>query len=326
MDKKVLCTCIWCLQDSDNQGKLVSRSTHARHLSKQKKTWPDSTDMPVQQRHLVTPISLAVASTLSSSSAIPTMPLLYNSQDGNNQKYVESNNFESHKNAMKEIFDENSESKYEYDNEKDSKNYNDEYNYEYNGKDNEEYSEKCNEEYSEEYNEDIDKEFDSEYVNFENLFKGLQLFQIKNKYNISEAAFNKILKTLEISGVTLYRLQKLLGNIVPFKLTLVDCCINSCVAFTGELVDKDHCPEYKTQAEVLHYRHTYTSTQEYLGGNQIGDIFDGLYYKSLVSSGFFFDHRNIALIASTDGYQIFRQKRDNCWIILLINANLPPDI
>jgi len=44
----------------------------------------------------------------------------------------------------------------------------------------------------------------------------------------------------------------------------------------------------------------------------------------LVSSGFFQDCRDIALLASTDGYQIFRQKRDDCWIILLINANLPP--
>jgi hypothetical protein len=31
-------------------------------------------------------------------------------------------------------------------------------------------------------------------------------------------------------------------------------------------------------------------------------------------------------MASTDGYQIFRQKRDDCWVILFINANLPPDM
>ncbi|RIB15161.1 hypothetical protein C2G38_1972099, partial [Gigaspora rosea] len=148
----------------------------------------------------------------------------------------------------------------------------------------------------------------------------LQLFRIKNKHNISEVAFDEILKTLEISGVTLYRLQKLLGNLVPFKPKLVDCCINLCVAFTGKLTDKNHCPECneprykfskasrisrksaiywsiisslqrqykdKAQAEALHYRHNYTSTQEYLAGNQIGDIFDGHQYESLVSFGFF---------------------------------------
>ncbi|CAG8642442.1 45451_t:CDS:10, partial [Gigaspora margarita] len=230
------------------------------------------------------------------------MSLLCDIQDENNQNYVESNNFESRKNAIEEIFDENSElleSEYEYDNEqdneynneKDSENYIDEYaneyNNEYNEEGDEEYSEKHDEEYSEKYNEeDIDKEFNK------NLFKGLQLFQIKNKYNISEAAFNEILQTLEISGVTLYRLQKLLGNIVPFKPTLVNCCINSCVAFTGELVDKNRCPEcneprynFSKTSRVSRKNAAYWSIIKYLGGNQIGNIFDGLHYKSLVSSG-----------------------------------------
>jgi hypothetical protein len=31
-------------------------------------------------------------------------------------------------------------------------------------------------------------------------------------------------------------------------------------------------------------------------------------------------------MASTDGYQIFHQKRDDCWVILFINANLPPNM
>jgi hypothetical protein len=82
----------------------------------------------------------------------------------------------------------------------------------------------------------------------------------------------------------------------------------------------------KVRAETLRYRYNYTSTYEYTNGDQIGDVFDGLHYKKLVSSGFFSDHRDIALIASTDGYQIFHQKRDDCWVILLINANLPPNI
>ncbi|POG77778.1 hypothetical protein GLOIN_2v1420858, partial [Rhizophagus irregularis DAOM 181602=DAOM 197198] len=129
------------------------------------------------------------------------------------------------------------------------------------------------------------------------------------------------------------------------KPTLVDCCINSCVAFTGELINKNICPECKeprykvdeesqisrkkaaywslidsfqtqykdkTRAEILRYRYNYTSTYEYTLGNQIGDVFDGLQYKTLATSGFFSDCRDIALMASIDGYQIFRQKRDDC--------------
>ena len=189
----------------------------------------------------------------------------------------------------------------------------------------------------------------------ENILKGLQLLQIKDKYNISEAAFNEILEVLNISGIILYKLQKILKNIIPLKPTYIDCCINSCIAFTGELADKNFCPECKEsryrsnnisrkkaaywspidslrmqykdkiRSKTLQYRHNYTSTNEYIN-NQIGDIFDGARYKTLVSSGFFSDYRDVALMASTDGYQIFRQKRDDCWVILLINANLPPDI
>jgi hypothetical protein len=56
------------------------------------------------------------------------------------------------------------------------------------------------------------------------------------------------------------------------------------------------------------------------------DIFDGDLYKELVEEGFFTDERDIALIGSTDGYQIFRQKTDDCWVVMFINANLSPDI
>jgi len=31
------------------------------------------------------------------------------------------------------------------------------------------------------------------------------------------------------------------------------------------------------------------------------------------------------LTASLDGYQIFKQKTDDCWILLFINANLRPE-
>lgn len=147
------------------------------------------------------------------------------------------------------------------------------------------------------------------------------------------------LKILKIPGITLYKLQKILEKLVPLKPTLVDCCINSCVAFTEDLINENICPECKesrykldetlqiprkqaaywslidsfkaqyqdkNHSEILCYRHNYTSTYEYSLGEQMGDIFDGSRYKNLVNSGFFSDYRDIALIASTDGYQIFR--------------------
>jgi hypothetical protein len=57
----------------------------------------------------------------------------------------------------------------------------------------------------------------------------------------------------------------------------------------------------------------------------IGDVFDGKCYLELLKMGYFQDERDVALIGSIDGYQIFRQKTDDCWVLLFINANLSPE-
>jgi hypothetical protein len=74
------------------------------------------------------------------------------------------------------------------------------------------------------------------------MVKDLWLLKIKNQHNISERAFNKILEVMEIPHITLYKLRKFLRNQVPIEPNLVDCCVNSCIAFTGENADKDQCP------------------------------------------------------------------------------------
>ena len=56
----------------------------------------------------------------------------------------------------------------------------------------------------------------------------------------------------------------------------------------------------------------------------MANVFDGMCYKSLIDSDFFLDPRDVALMSSTDGYQIFYQKQNDCWIVLLLNVNLPP--
>ena len=49
-------------------------------------------------------------------------------------------------------------------------------------------------------------------------------------------------------------------------------------------------------------------------------------YQDLLQRGYFKDERDIALFGTCDGYQIFEQRTDDCWIILLINNNLHPCI
>ena len=72
--------------------------------------------------------------------------------------------------------------------------------------------------------------------------------------------------------------------------------------------------QYQDQknAEILQYRQNYTESFQYAAGNRMTDVFDGTHYKSLINSGFFLDPRDIALMESTDGYQIFHQKWNDC--------------
>ena len=67
----------------------------------------------------------------------------------------------------------------------------------------------------------------------------------------------------------------------------------------------------------------YQSTYQFQRDN-LNDIYDGDLYKNLLNEGFFSGQHDICLIGSCDGYQIFKQKRDDCWAFLFINANLPP--
>ncbi|CAG8828007.1 4160_t:CDS:2, partial [Gigaspora margarita] len=171
--------------------------------------------------------------------------------------------------------------------------------------------------------EDKENKENIEFDILKNLINGLKLYQIKNKHNMSEAAFNEIFKVLEIPEISLYKFKKYLENLVPLKLILVDCCINLCIVFIGDFVNKNICtickePCYKfdkykdkARAKTLHYQHNYMSLYDYAFGNKIGNKFDSFRYKSLVSSEFFLDYQNVGLIVSTNGYQIFCQKQDD---------------
>lgn len=158
---------------------------------------------------------------------------------------------------------------------------------------------------------------------------------------------------------SLYLTQKKLADFVNIKPIFIPMCINSCCAFTDQLADNVSCPwceeaayinnqssnmrtprkvttflplldRFKLQynnsnrSRELRYRHNYVNSDEY-EEDSISDIFDGRLYKELTEEGYFADERDIALIGSTDGYQIFKQKTDDCWVIMFINANLPPN-
>ena len=187
----------------------------------------------------------------------------------------------------------------------------------------------------------------------------LRLLDLKCKHNFTDNAFSDILNLMGGKGddkgtSSLYKAKEKLNELVDIKLNQVDMCINSCCAFTGiyfdDLVYRFCSIEryiisnnaQKSQKSAMYiplldrfciqyadlersFKLRYRSQREECDDGY-SDIFDGDLYKELVEEGFFTDERDIALIGSTDGYQIFRQKTDDCWVVMFINANLSPDI
>ncbi|PKC57109.1 hypothetical protein RhiirA1_499060 [Rhizophagus irregularis] len=127
-------------------------------------------------------------------------------------------------------------------------------------------------------------------------------------------------------------------------------CENSCICYTGQYISYQSCPvcesarldarkkvmpylsiidrlnvQYKneTRAKELLYHYEYIRNKN---NNDLDDIFDGKFYKELVNDELFSDKRDIAFTASCDGYQIFKQRTDDCWLFLIINNNLHPSL
>lgn len=188
----------------------------------------------------------------------------------------------------------------------------------------------------------------------------LRLFRVKSCCNLTDDAFRQTMMAVNGGNVSLFQVRRTLQSIVPIEPTWVDICINSCCAYTGkykydELCEYCYISRFQTGpsmgkrlpqrqmaffsikdrlkiqyqdpkgSERLKYRINYTHRQGFGSDGKIGDIFDGVRYQKLLSDGYFEDDRDIALTGSIDGYQIFRQKTEGCWIVLMINANICPE-
>jgi hypothetical protein len=189
------------------------------------------------------------------------------------------------------------------------------------------------------------------------MISALRLLDLKCKHNFTNNAFTDILNLMGGEETTLFLAKQKLNELVDIKLNHVEICRNSCCAFTGIYENDSKCrfctkeryiinnnskKTQKPQKTAIYipllerFRIQYADSKRanelrYRGQRKecddgYSDIFDGDLYKELVEEGFFLDERDIALIGSTDGYQIFRQKTDSCWIVMFINANLSPDI
>jgi hypothetical protein len=188
------------------------------------------------------------------------------------------------------------------------------------------------------------------------LLEGLRLLYVKSNFNFSEAAFNNIYKAFDRNKISFNKVKKMLGSIVGIEPKIYDICVNSCCTFVGVLENEIKCKfckedryysngkarknlpfisiierlklQFKNpeRSKELLYRHNYTCNKGEFVHNNIGDIFDGQIYQELLNDEYFPDPRDIAFTASCDGYQIFRQKTDDCWVFLFLNNNLPQEL
>jgi hypothetical protein len=185
------------------------------------------------------------------------------------------------------------------------------------------------------------------------IIEGLKLLHLKTLYNFTESAYDNIMKIFTTNNTSLYKVKKYLKNIIGLIPVFYDMCENSCICYTGSYELCQNCPicdsprldakgkakkvmpylsikerlkiQYndKSRAKELLYRHEYITNKN---DEDLDEIFDGKIYKELVDKNLFEDKRNVALIASCDGYQIFKQKTDDCWLFLIVNNNLHPSL
>jgi hypothetical protein len=161
------------------------------------------------------------------------------------------------------------------------------------------------------------------------------------------------MKIFTTNNISLYKVKKYLKEITGLVPVFYDMCENSCICYTGQYESYQNCPicdstrldakgkakkvmpylsikdrlniqfNDENRARELIYRHKYITNKE---DDDLDEIFDGKIYKELVDENLFNDKRDVAFIASCDGYQIFKQKTDDCWLFLLINNNLDPSL
>src|SRR6266540_1308967 len=187
-------------------------------------------------------------------------------------------------------------------------------------------------------------QIDEERLN-KKVIEGLRLLHLKLVYNFTEAAYNDIIKLFANKNFSLYKVKKIFTELVS---TFYDMCENSCICYTDTYENYQSCPlckssrydkskkvmpylsikerlkiQYNNKARVkeLLYRSECINDDE---NNNFKDIFDGNIYKELLEKNLFNDKRDVAFTVSCDGYQIFKQRTDDCWAFLIINNNLDP--
>ncbi|CDO70568.1 hypothetical protein BN946_scf184579.g24 [Trametes cinnabarina] len=195
----------------------------------------------------------------------------------------------------------------------------------------------------------------------------ISAFRLRFIANVSRAAYDKFREAfgdriqLDSDWVLLHRIAEL-SRIQPIWY---DCCINSCLAYLGDLTDAETCPECQEprrtptgrtrrffcyipfiprlqalfQSPDLIYMMQYRARFDNMDDDIIRDVFSSDHYRRLRTTRVlvdgqelphlhFSDARDIAFAICMDAYLLFQRKRagPSATPILLQNYNLPPDL
>src|SRR6266542_6740683 len=196
----------------------------------------------------------------------------------------------------------------------------------------------------EEEEENDAMQVDEERLN-KKVIEGLRLLHLKSVYNFTEAAYNDIIKLFANENLSLYKVKKILEKFTGLVPTFYNICENFCIYYTNVYESYQNCLlcnssrydsnnkpkkvmlylsikemlkiQYNNKVRVkeLLYHYEYITNKE-LDDNDLNDIFDGDIYKELLERNLFKNNKDIAFTISCDGYQIFKQKTDDCWAFL----------
>ncbi|CAG8529640.1 11950_t:CDS:2, partial [Gigaspora margarita] len=173
----------------------------------------------------------------------------------------------------------------------------------------------------------------------------LRLFKVNIQYNLTDKAFRQTIVAVNAKSISLHLVKKKLKLFVDIEPIWMDMCFNSCYTYTGNYQTLVKCPICKLDryyylrknrksqqqfvyfslgqrlsiqyrdydhATELRYRFNYVIQNN----NQIGDIFDGTYYKELVQMVVLVINANLALE--------IRFKKENLLISLIIPGPKEP--
>lgn len=342
MEKVNLCTCAVCVIVNPN-GVLLNQNTYNRHRKRQQEN--EEKEENLETSHQEESFELLVED------EHQQKDLWIQTEDIEDMQIEYISEFDQ-ESGLIDLIDEGSDITNEGDND-DYSDYNDD-------DDEDDYDDDEEEDdYDDDIEDDHDDDIDEDVMQIDNdnpsigIIEGLRLLHLKSLYNFTESAYDDIMKIFKTENVSLFKVKTYLKDATNLIPEFYDMCENSCICYTGDYESYTVCPECgaprsdargkakkvmpylsikdrlkiqfndENRAKELLYRYEYTANKN---DDNLDDIFDGKIYNELVGNGFFNDKRDIAFTTSCDGYQIFKQKTDDCWLFLMINNNLDPSL